>query len=340
MKIFIATPAKIKTGGTELLHQLSHELNISGMDSYIFYYNSNDSNPMDKSFKQYTTQYITKIDEEDNNAINILIVSETKTSLIYEYPKMQRYIWWLSVDNYFKCLYSYRGITIQRIKNIARKLLNRAIVDISSLDTPKKAFTFGKNQDDIIHLCQSYYAMDFLKKNNINNAFYLSDYINPIYLTTRSSIIKENIVLYNPKKGKKFTNQIIKFSKDLKWIPLINLSNEEVKALLFRSKVYIDFGNHPGKDRFPREAAACGCCIITGKKGAAKYVQDVSIASEFKFNDDEKEISKIVSKIRTCLYDYDNQINKFEDYRNYIFNENNNFKNDVTRIFKMKNEHE
>ena len=53
---------------------------------------------------------------------------------------------------------------------------------------------------------------------------------------------------------------------------------------MMESKVYIDFGNHLGKDRIPREVAS-GCCIITGKTGADKYKEDVYIGEKFKFDE-------------------------------------------------------
>jgi len=42
-------------------------------------------------------------------------------------------------------------------------------------------------------------------------------------------------------------------------------------------KLYVDFGKHPGKDRMPREAAVHGCCIITGRRGAAGNPFDIPI---------------------------------------------------------------
>ena len=337
MKIIIASPTKVKTGGTELLHQLAYELNLMGIDTYIFYYNSYDNSPLNKSFDQYAIKYITNL-AEYNNYNNVLIVPEIKTSLIYKYSNMQHMIWWLSVDNYINNIYDKTDIIYQILKNIVRRLLNRKMLNIKNLETPYNAFTFEKKDDKIIHLYQSYYALEFLNNHKIYNTYYLSDYINSIYLTNPLKVSKENIVLYNPKKGKAFTKRIIKLSKDINWVPLINLTNNEVKELLFRSKVYIDFGNHPGKDRFPREAAACGCCIITGRKGSAKNDKDIPIPLEFKLNDTIENIPNIIEKIKICLFDYDNQTNKFIEYRNYILNEQNSFKNDVYNIFNSYKE--
>ena len=142
-------------------------------------------------------------------------------------------------------------------------------------------------------------------------------------------------MLFNPKKGFKFTKKIISMSKseNWRWIPLIGLKNTEVKKLLSSSKVYIDFGNHPGKDRFPREAAILGCCIITGQRGAAKYQQDIPIDNKYKFSDKVEEIPNIIKIIRKCMDDYSNESLNFEKYREIIKKEKSTFKNSVNKIF-------
>ena len=128
----------------------------------------------------------------------------------------------------------------------------------------------------------------------------------------------------------------MKKTPNIKWVAIENMTTEQVKELLLKSKVYIDFGSHPGKDRFPREAAICNCCVITGKKGSAKYYEDVPINDEFKFDDKLSNIDKIIDKINLCLSDYDNQIKKYQGYREFIKSEKSKFQEDVRKIFKIK----
>ena len=166
----------------------------------------------------------------------------------------------------------------------------------------------------------------------------LSDYINQVYLTDDSIPVKDrkNQVLYNPKKGFEFTQKIMKAAPDLTWVPIQNMTTEEVHDLLKKSKVYIDFGNHPGKDRFPREAAISGCCIITGKRGSAKYYQDIPIPDTYKFDDADKNIDAIVKQIRKCLNEYENVTEDFQKYRDFIRSEPTLFENDVKELFINK----
>lgn len=62
------------------------------------------------------------------------------------------------------------------------------------------------------------------------------------------------------------------------------MSFEEVKETFLSSNVYVYLGNHASKDRFPREAIICGCCIITSMAaGSAWFSQDVPIDFSYKF---------------------------------------------------------
>ena len=113
------------------------------------------------------------------------------------------------------------------------------------------------------------------------------------------------------------------------------MTPEEVNENLRSAKLYIDFGNHPGKDRIPREAAMCGCCIITGKNGAAQFFEDVAINDEYKFDAIDKNIPSILNKMHYIIDNYDTEINKFAGYRNKIMNEQSVFENEIDVLFTL-----
>lgn len=322
-KIYILCPVKVETGGPEALYTLGYELKNLGFDTFMFYNikNFNEVFIVDK-YKKFNMPYVTKI-EDDNN--NILIIPETCPEFLHKYKKVQKAFWWLSVDNYFTITRQkeYRGF-----QKIFRKIF------------PKKVYKVDFNDNKIVHLAQSYYAMDFIKQNNAANSGFLMDYLSDEiweYENKCDYTKKENIILYNPKKGFEFTKQIIEKAPDLTFVPLINLQYKEVIDLLLRSKVYIDFGNHPGKDRFPREAAILGNIVITNKKGAAKYFEDVPIPEKYKFDDDSSNIDNIVKMLRECLETYDSKINDFSSYRDFIHKDKENFINDIKKIFDRSN---
>jgi hypothetical protein len=187
------------------------------------------------------------------------------------------------------------------------------------------------------HLVQSRYAGDFLKRKNVCYG-YLSDYLNEGFLKKRSGepARKKDQVVYNPRKGFEFTKKIIAAAQDITWIPIISLQPAEVISLLEESKVYIDFGHHPGKDRIPREAAIMKCCVITGRRGAAGNPHDIPIRDSYKIADRTANIPAIVGMIRSCLSDYDSHVADFKPYRDWIYREENKFIEDIQRVFKIR----
>lgn len=80
---------------------------------------------------------------------------------------------------------------------------------------------------------------------------------------------------------------------------------EQVMKTMDESMMYIDFGNHPGKDRIPREAALRDCIILTSTNGSAHNELDVPIASEFKFDINmscEMMEKTVIEKISKALH--------------------------------------
>jgi len=97
--------------------------------------------------------------------------------------------------------------------------------------------------------------------------------------------------------------------------------------------LFVDFGSHPGKDRMPREAAILGCCIITGRRGAAANPLDIPIPDRYKFKDSRLLIPRIVRAIRRVVAEYDVRTEDFTSYRSAIRGERREFMLQVQEIF-------
>lgn len=327
-KIYVLCPTEVKTGGTELLHQLVFSLNKIEKKAFITYISENNNVKICEGFEKYITEYKIKGEIEDNED-NIVIIPERYSFLARSFKKCKKAIWWLSVDNYlirhdFKFTLKYYGLKIA-LKVILRKISGKNV---------QLKYKELKQKIDI-HFVQSYYAYDFLKKIGICS-YELTDYINDDYLNIKmNECKKENIIVYNPKKGYKYTKKIIKEYKkiynDANWIAIENMKNSEVKELLKKSKVYIDFGNFPGKDRIPREAALAFNCIISGKFGASKYNNDLSINEKYKFG--KINVKKVCDCIHECIKHYEIENKNFEEYRLKILQEKKNFEDEVKCLF-------
>lgn len=275
--VYINIPAGAVAGGVESLFQLADSINNVGGKSVVIW-DRQLHEPVPNKYKNYN---IIHSEEVEDSSENWIIYPEVWTEKIHTYNYLKKSIWWLSVDNNH----------------------NR----------------FQEFQDEnITHFYQSYYAQDFLMKKGTKKILPLFDYIPSYYLESEYiSDVKKNIVCYNPLKGIEVTNQIKILNPEIKFVPIISMSENEIIELLKISKVYIDFGHHPGRDRIPREAAILGNCILTNEKGSAGFYTDLPFDTEFKTT----KIEEIGNKINMCFEDYENHQKKFDLYRSVIQNQ-------------------
>ena len=227
MRVFMVAPANLATGGTELLHQYSYCLTKLGVENYMVYPNRDEIKcPTPERFLKYGVKYVTRyIDAEDS----VLVLAETQIHLVKECVRGVAMIWWLSVDNYLK---AYQH--------------NLAVGELDIFEL--------KQRKNVVHFVQSYYAKDFVEnKLDLEESYFLKDYINDQIIQIADELSgvlqRRNIVLYNPRKGLEEIEPIIEATKEeISWVPLIGLSPDEMAEVMCAAKVYVDFGEHPGKE--------------------------------------------------------------------------------------------
>lgn len=323
-RIYVVCPAYLKTGGTELAHQLVKLYIDEQIDAQIAYVDVEKfKNPLNPAFEEYIINWI-DIHEIEDSEDNVIVFPEFYTEYLSRFNKAKKVIWWMSVDN-FEMRNGFRG---------ARKFFSFEKVLKWWLKGNLKNLSENIKLADL-HVYQSEYARLYLKEHGVENVLPLSDYINDVYFEeeTTDVIERKNNVLYNPKKGIEFTKKIIKAFPELSWIPIENMTTQEVRDLLQKSKVYIDFGNHPGKDRFPREAVSSGCCIITGKRGSAGNSIDVLISEDYKFDDATENVQAIGNRINDCLEQYDKRVLDFRAYLERTKNEKMQFYKEAMALY-------
>lgn len=335
--IYVHAPGDYSTGGVELLHQLVDSLRNNGRDAYIVYY-GNKTTAITESYTRYNIKIKQNNEIVDSNH-NVEVYTETNAkSLKRNTRQTQKMLWWLSVDNYYVSNENHLGFfdmllwnrTLawnmfkHRTKMILKCQSNDFFGNVSLLDFAFKGHLFG---------FQCEYIKKFLRKFGIFNSVKLSDYINLDFVDNMVTSRKENLVLYNPTKGLEFTKHLIDYAPDIEWVPLKGYNREQLLNIIGRAKIYIDFGNHPGKDRLPRECAMGDCCIITGKRGSAAYSDDLPIPEEYKFNDSVMRVGEVIKKIRETLENYEFAIGDFAKYREIIRSEKIIFEAEVKRIF-------
>lgn len=300
MKIYIACLKNLVTGGIELLHQLCHELNTyADIDAYIWFEDEKDA-IIPEPYRKYGN--IVAINSRPSKD-TVLIFPEVWASKTNseKYKDHQKVIYWESVYWYEYWI-------------------------------PKSQYL--KFPDGVIHIAQSYYACEWLKRETNIDAIMVTDYLNDEYMNADLGKPRKRQILYNPKKGLDITTRLITQMPNEKFIPILDMTVSQVKTLMEESMLYIDFGNHPGKDRIPREAAMCGCCVITSTDGSAKYCQDVCIPSDYKIDKADRLFEqKAIAKIEDCLDNYMLIVGQdFKTYRNNIKLEKKNFKIGVLEL--------
>ncbi len=342
-KIYVFLHTNQATGGSELLHQLVYHLrNDLKIEAYI-YYPYNDSNPTHRFYKKYNNPVIKSIEDLSSN---VLLFPEAYWILptISCYQNIKKTMWWLSVDNFYVSMFlgNRKDFFLDKaINKVWRFFFKKTLINIEEKIYKKVDFSIPKLPKEVqsvdFYLAQSFYALNHLTNKGIPNEkiFFLSDYLNEDFLKIKTDLSKkQNIVTYNPKKGYNFTKKIIKMASDIKFVPIINMTPKQVIEALQKAKVYIDFGNHPGKDRIPREAAILGCCVITGKRGSAAFYEDVPIPDEYKFEDKKENVPEIINKIRDCFDNFNESYQDFNYYRELIHKEPQKFLEDLRKIFE------
>ena len=323
MKVFIIAHALTTSGGPELLHQLCNKLNLNGIEAYMVYYEGvhfpckGPGENVEKVYKEYHCKFKTNIEDLPDN---VVLFTETQSFLLPKIKRAKKIIWWLSVDNYFKSLKT----------NYTRFYAPFGM----------KGEKYSPFNTNYYHFCQSEYARRFLYSKGIpeEKIMDLSDYISKEFIRASADehkYLKEDIILYNPAKGFKFTEKLKNQLPSCSWIPLKNFTHTEMIDLMKKSKLYIDFGNHPGKDRIPREAALCGCCIITSRCGAADNELDVPILDIYKYKDCDENISEIIKRIEDIFINYDERRKDFDDYRVKIKGEESVFDKEVEELIHI-----
>ncbi|PVV60316.1 hypothetical protein [Chryseobacterium sp. HMWF035] len=325
---YIVCPANYASGGPEDLHQMALALMQSGKKVFMHYLNydaEKNSSPIHKEYEHYQIPYTFSI---ENSRQNIMIFPETFSIFIWEkkYSKIQKIIWWLSVSNFFTSLKAWEENFKENPPKLKHRLLGR--IKLPTIKNIKKA--------KIHHLAHSYFSVDFLQKNKIETIGKISGYMEDMFLTGKSYVSqKKDIVTYNAVKNKDFLDKIRNLTPEINWLPMINMTLDEVADCMISAKVYVDFGHHPGREKMPREACLLDCCLIIGKEGSAFFKQDVPIKDEYHFDKTEENIPLIIEKIKDCIANYDSKIKDFADYKHDLLQEKIIFQKKINEIFAI-----
>ena len=306
-KIYILCPVTTVNGDTEALHQLCDALRSRGEDAVIVYYPpAPGGHPVLAPYQGYDVETCPQpVDDEDS----VIVITEMVTSFAQHFHRARKVVWWLSVDNFFKWRHVNPGPSIFE-------------------------------QTGCLHLAQSRYAMEFLRQRNMRDRHLLTDFIPPGAFPGGTPAPRLPIIAYNPKKGTEVTQSLMARCGDRPlWVKLEGLSRSAMAELLGMASIYVDFGDHPGRGRMPREAALSGAIVITGRRGAAGFVQDVPLPDRFRLDeqapDFEAAAAALIDEVLGSEQAFLDASAEQESYRHWIGHNRDAFMREVDHFIDV-----
>ena len=307
----------VLTGGPEAIHQLAKMLTDIGQSAMIFYYGLKESfefgngslikktidcSQMLGAYAQYAPKPANDVIPLDKETL--VIIPEVLAYKAEKFKPATVAIWWLSVAN-------AKG-RLAEVQNAEEMLRDNAVV----------------------HLCQSEYAHDFLRGAGVEKRYDLVDYVDPLFTKQWPTAPNKKLMcVFNHFKGAALGTRFSQLNPDLQVVPIGRMPRDRVYSLLYESTIYLEFGHNPGKDRLPREAAACGCIVVARNIGGSSYFSDMPLKDHFKFEDIDVESGKLSSFIKNVLSDPNSFWEEQIVYRRYVHTEYHLIRLQTRRLF-------
>jgi hypothetical protein len=334
--IYILCPGNMASGGMDALHQLRYYLDKCGYNARLAYYYDPYIHPR---YLCYEPKAVA-LEEIEDNEKHVIVVPESVTCFLKNYPRATKCIWWLSLAFYDGDSNMIPTDCRRKLKKTLKDLLPAFMIDLkrqlqrqSSLNN--FAYRIGKND---INLVGSQFACDQVKKRYRNVKLFVEplsmDFlnVNPPELSAKHRC---NTIPYNPAKPSNIMNRLLR-RNDLQFTPIKDMTPQEIIELFRRSKLYVDFGFFGGPERIPKESVHNGTLLLVGKRNAAKNNFDVAIPNEFKIKDYNNE-ALVVEKIKYMLDNYDTLIDRFEPFRKKILALEAHFIRSIREVFIVDN---
>ncbi|MEM1661221.1 MAG: hypothetical protein QXM43_02130 [Desulfurococcaceae archaeon] len=364
-KVYIVVPSNVYTGGPTALFSLCHSLvKYFNVDAIIAFTGIKKGlDPVHPNYKKYKCKWI-PISKVKDNPKDLLIVPETQTNLLERFKALRKAIYWLSIDNFFLSIHHsskvsriasrisfYRDYLIYSLRycSIPNKMILNdvryyiACKEISNaINNANKILSFLDNVD--LHIAQSLYAKNFLTNLGINKnkVLLVREPIEEEFLNAHIDFQKkDDIITFNARKAfsiiYRLFSKVKQLDSNVKVIPLMNVGKERMVRILSKSKVFIDIGHHPGRDRPFREAGVLGNIVIVNRSGGYYYFDDCPIPDEYTIKCysmacKDLNIEHLSKLIVDCIKNYECHISNFQKFREYVLNEPKLYFEDLRRL--------
>lgn len=325
MKFVILAPLNVRTGGPEACFQLSDMMIRSGFDTQMWLINHPADIPVFKGLLKQgavLAKSSLKVEENKNTVVEyshylvkafdghlsqeetVIIIPESYVWMLPLLAGLRVLVWWLSVDNAFEAL-----------SKINSNLLRAPLVR---------------------HAVQSAYARQFVRALGLQ-AGPLSDYTvvdaSPTFgLEARPMRAAINTgVKVNPQDLEQVIRGLRRQCPEVDIVPIVNLRRQQVYAAFSTSRLYIDLGNFPGKDRMAREALLLGANIMIHHAGAGAHAEDFALPETYRtLAHDAGHIAHLAAHMLEKPMAHAGQ---FERARALVLQEKNIFEGEVLQTF-------
>lgn len=314
MNVLHLCPANLATGGTAGIHRLVSELNHIGADAGILYYDIGNifgtcsRYPQPEEYKRYDCPYVTEFPEDYSGAV---IFPEVIGNAV---------TW----DAFKKCT----------------TVINWQGIDVYDWNTrPDERGLFLQNRDTM-HITMSQYGMVHLRGLGLHPMKIPDMLEDEFYDTADPKEHREDVVLYNPVEVKMTDMQRSVMGSciaehGVTFLPLSGYTQAELIDIFHHSKLYIDFGEFSGRERLPREAVMCGCCILTSKSGTAGYYTDNPIPKSYKLDD----VAEAVFMVGHVLRNFGECVHDFDHYRQALLDDRKDYPLKVKEFYDALLDH-
>ena len=300
--VFICPPKK--SGGPENIYQACRILASRGYESYVMH--TDASKNAIPGLEKYNVTIVPAMPDAEDTLV--VIPEDVALRVVKPFKKSRRALWWLSVDTFMLV----NDIDLSKMSVASLLMLER--IDFNFV--------------------QSRYAEDFCYSMGVKDVRQLPDTISDEFFAPASRCRRADAVLYNPLKERSVTQLAASLMPHLKFIPLHGFSSEQMASLMDVSKVYLDLGGHPGRDRIPREACLRDMVVITSKNGSARNSTDVAIPERWKVECGYFNVPKICSKVQAGIDTYDEALKDFTSWKKTIINDRDEFESRVISCFE------
>jgi hypothetical protein len=310
------------TGGPEAIHQLAHSLNSLGIEAYLVYFGAAnvvqvrpdrivcrtpEHAPTLQAYRAYRPRVAAEIPLD---ARTLVVIPEAFATHHPSFRDCGAAIWWLSVDN--------------------------ALKNEPALATPEgRAELFARR--DLIHLHQSIYARDWLRAHGAQTLLELGDYTSAQFTAEPAERPSPRpAAAYNLAKGASLAQDFFAAHPRFEALGLKGFSKPELREIFAERLLYVDFGHFPGKDRMPREAAACGAVVFVHRQGAGALYDDFPLPDFFKFTAEDVASGELARRLDAVVADPQAHWARQANFRSLIDWEKAQFHDQVMRLWGVR----